>query len=75
MYIDEFEPCNPIGANRVEHKLTGVYCTILNLPSRYRLLDNNIFLILLSKYKYIKDTENGYGIFFKPLIEQLRILG
>ena len=47
LYIDEFEPCNPIGANRGQHKLTAGYCSILNLPSRYRLREEHIFLIIL----------------------------
>ena len=56
LYIDEFEPCNPIGANCSQHKLTAGYCSILNLPSRYRLREENIFLGILSNYNYIKDT-------------------
>ena len=74
LYIDEFEPCNPISANRGQHKLTAVYCCILNLPSGYRLREENIFLIILSNYNYIKDTENGYSVLFKPLLDDLKLL-
>ena len=74
LYIDEFEPCNALGVNRGNYKLSGVYFSILNLQRRFRYQDNAIFLALLCKYNYIKSTEEGYSILFKPLIDDLELL-
>ena len=68
LYLDEFEPCNPIGSNRGYNKTTGVYFSILNLPRRYRLMDMSIFLCILTRYNNIRDHTDGYDRLFLPLI-------
>ena len=74
LYIDEFEISNPLGSKRGIHKLSAVYFTIADLPLRYRYKDNCIFLCLLGCYKNIKEFDNNYAQFFKPLINDLKLL-
>lgn len=44
LYLDEFEPCNPIGSRRKIHKLTAIYFTIGSLPIQLRTLLKSGFL-------------------------------
>ncbi|XP_064468471.1 uncharacterized protein LOC135379153 [Ornithodoros turicata] len=65
LYTDEFEVCNPIGAQRQKHKLMAVYYTLLNVPSRLRAQLSHIHLALLCKEKHIQK----YG--FDRVLERL----
>ena len=68
-YIDEFEPCNPIGSRKKIHKLSGVYFTLACLPPRLRSALKSIFLYCLAYHSYVK--EYGYPAIFEHLIKEL----
>jgi len=71
LYIDEFELCNPIGAKCGKYKLTAVYYSIGNMPVRYRIKSNMIFLCLLVRHKFIKAYDPTYHKLFEPLLADL----
>jgi uncharacterized C2H2 Zn-finger protein len=71
LYVDEFEVCNPIGAKKGKHKLTGVYYVLGNLSGPYRSQLRFIHLAMLVKYKYLT---NGYNSLLQPLIRDLKTL-
>jgi hypothetical protein len=76
-YSDEFEVCNPIGAQRGKHKVLGIYYMIGNIDSRYRSQEKFIHLACLIRYqdlKLIKDCDRSCYLFFKPLIHDLQAL-
>jgi hypothetical protein len=47
LYVDECEIANPLGSKAGLHKISVIYCTILNLPPRFRSSLCNCFLISL----------------------------
>ncbi|XP_064462233.1 uncharacterized protein LOC135372665 [Ornithodoros turicata] len=53
LYTDEFEVCNPIGAQRLKHKMMAVYYTLLNAPPHFRTQLPHIHLAVLCKEKHI----------------------
>lgn len=68
-YMDEFEPCNPIGSRRKIHKLTAIYFTIASLPPSVRSQVSSIFLYGLSYYSHI--VKYRYEKLLQPLCEDL----
>lgn len=68
-YIDEFEPCNPIGSRKKIHKISGTYFTMACLPPRLRARLKSIFLYCLAYCSRVKT--HGYGEIFKFLIDDL----
>ena len=68
-YMDEFEPCNPIGSRRKIHKLTAIYFTIASLPPSVRSQVSSIFLYGLSYYSHI--MKYRYEKLLQPLCEDL----
>ncbi|XP_064475332.1 uncharacterized protein LOC135389196 [Ornithodoros turicata] len=54
LYTDEFEVCNPIGAQKQKHKLMAVYYTVFNVPAHLRTHVAHIHLALICKEKYIE---------------------
>ena len=68
LYIDEFELCNPIGARRGKYTLKAVYFAIGDLPVRYRIKSNIIFLRLLLRHKVLKKYDPTYQTLFEPLL-------
>lgn len=71
-YIDEFEPCNPLGSRRKVHKLSGIYFTIASIPAHLRSKLKSLFLYGLVYHKYVKAY--GYGAIFRNLIQELQDL-
>ena len=67
-YLDEFEPCNPIGARRKIHKLTAVYFTIGSLHIQHRTLLKSGFLYGLSYHSNIK--KYGYEKVLRRLVDE-----
>ncbi|XP_043483992.1 uncharacterized protein LOC122512301 isoform X1 [Leptopilina heterotoma] len=72
LYQDAFEICNPIGSSRGKNKVVGVYMILGNLPPYLRSKTNNVRLVLLCLEKDLKRF--GWDIFFKQLIEDLKML-
>ena len=72
-YIDELEICNPLGSSKTLYKISAVYFTLLNFPLNIRYNRSYIFLCLLFREIFLKQSNDGYQIFFEPLINDLII--
>ena len=71
-YMDEFEPCNPIGSKRKIHKLSAFYFTIGSLPIHLRTLVKSGFLYGLVYPSHVK--KYGYQQILQPLLAELQEL-
>lgn len=69
-YIDEFEPCNPIGSRKKTHKLSGIYYSIAALPPRVRSKLKSIFLYGLAHHSYV--TTYGYEPILRNALDDLQ---
>lgn len=47
LYVDDFEIANPLGTSRKIHKVCRVYCTLANIPVKYRSVLHSTQLALL----------------------------
>ena len=74
LYLDEFEVCNPIGAQRNKHKVLAVYYFVGNMDKLYWSQSKFIHLCLLVRYKFLKDCDPYYHSLFLPLIDELDVL-
>lgn len=72
LYLDEFEPCNPIGSRKKIHKLTGIYFSIASLPPKLRSKLKSIFLYGLAYHSHVK--KYGYDQVLSHLIHELKEL-
>nr|XP_054929049.1 uncharacterized protein LOC129385914 [Dermacentor andersoni] len=72
LYTDEVEVANPLGPKRGMHKLLAVYCSLLNLHVKYRSQLQNIYLLLLVRYIYVKTY--GLTAILQPLLDDLNKL-
>ena len=70
--MDECEIANPLGSKAGLHKIGVIYCTILNLPSRFRSSLCNCFLISLFNAGDVKTY--GYGPILQPLVNDIQLL-
>lgn len=52
IFIDDFEPCNPLGSKATIHKICGVYFVVRNMPYNSKL--SSIYLIALCNTDDIK---------------------
>lgn len=71
-YIDEFNPCNPIGSRKKHHKLSGMYFSIISLPPAIRSKLKSIFLYGLAYESLVK--KYGYDKVLERLISELQEL-
>ncbi|CAN7942384.1 unnamed protein product [Ixodes pacificus] len=72
LYTDEVEITNPLGTAAGQHKILGVYFTILNLRPRYRSKLNAIHLLLLVEYPVV--VRHGLQKVLAPLVKDLNTL-
>ena len=72
LYTDECEITNPLGSKAGLHKIGVIYCTILNLPPRFRSSLCNCFLVSLFKAADVK--KYGYGPILEPLVNDIQLL-
>ncbi|XP_064479635.1 uncharacterized protein LOC135392901 [Ornithodoros turicata] len=72
LYTDELEIANPIGPRRGVHKLLVVYFCLLNLHPRFRSQLQNMYVVIIAKYKDIQ--EHGLHEVLKPMLDELNIL-
>ena len=71
-YIDEFEPCNPIGSRKKTHKLTGLYFSIAALPPKHRSKLKSIFLHGLVYHSYV--VKYGYSSILRLVVADFQRL-
>lgn len=71
-YTDELDVSNPIGAKRGLHKLLAVYCSVLNIPMKYRSQLESIYLVMLIRYAHVKTY--GLHALLQPLLNDLKQL-
>lgn len=72
LFIDDFEPCNPIGSRRKIHKLSGVYYSLACFPPKYRSQLKYMFLCMLFKTKMV--SKHGYLKLMNRLVTDLKEL-
>ena len=71
LYSDCVEVTNPLGAAKGTHKLLMMYVSILDFQLQYRSKIDSSFLVLVARYKEIK---NSRELVFKKLIDDLKDL-
>ncbi|CAB3980521.1 Hypothetical predicted protein [Paramuricea clavata] len=65
LYVDDCEIANPLGSKAGIHKIGVIYCTILNLPPKFRSSLCNCYLVAL----YNTGDVKTYG--FEPILAAL----
>lgn len=70
LYVDECEVANPLGSKAGLHKIGVVYCTILNIPPKYRSSLCNCFLVAMYNAGDVKTY--GYDAILRPLVEDIK---
>lgn len=72
LYIDECEVANPLGSKAGFHKVGVVYCTILNIPPKFRSSLCNFFLVAMFNAGDAKSY--GYNTFMRPIVADIKEL-
>lgn len=72
LYTDEFETTNPLGSKKGQHKLLGVYLTVLCLHPKYQAKLDNILLVALAKSTLV--SKYGLDSIFSPIVRDLETL-
>ena len=72
LYVDECEIANPLGSKAGLHKIGVIYCTILNMPPKFRSSLCNCFLVSLYNAGDVKIY--GYGPILQPLVNDIQLL-
>ena len=72
LYVDKCEVANPLGSKAGLHKIGVVYCTILDLPQKYRSSLCNCFLVAMFDEEDMKTY--GYDIVMRPLVDDIKEL-
>ena len=72
LYVDECEIANPLGSKAGLHKIGVIYCTILNIPPRFRSSLSNCFLVSLYNAADVKTY--GYAPILQPAVDDIKLL-
>ena len=72
VYMDEFEPANPLGSKKSKHKVSVFYWQIMNLPPMLRSSLRSIQLLGIVSSDLLKSR--GVDVFLKPFIDDLLLL-
>ena len=72
LYVDECEIADPLESKAGLHKIGVIYCTILNLPPRFRSSLCNCFLISMFNAGDVKTY--GYDPILQPLVNDIQSL-
>ena len=73
LYYDEILPANPLGSRTSQSKISAFYYAIGNLRPQLRAKFSSIQLLLLCKYKLLK--EYGFQVILKPFLLEMQKLG
>jgi hypothetical protein len=71
LYVDDCEIVNPLGSKAGIHRVGVIYCTILNIPPKFRLSVCNCFLVAL--YNTDDAKTHRFDCILKPLVEDIRV--
>lgn len=71
-YSDEFEVCDPLGANAGTHKVCGFYFNFPTIPSHHLSHVENIFVAAFVKSHDF--SQHGVEKSVKPIVEVLKRL-
>jgi hypothetical protein len=74
LYSDAIELENPLGAAKGVNKALNVYFSLVDIPKVLRSKIENIFLVLSVREKDLKENQENFVHFFKPLVEDLKKL-
>ena len=72
LYVDDCEIANPLGSKAGMHKIGVVYCTILNIPLKFRSSLCNCYLVGLYNSGDVKTY--GFDPILRPLVEDIEEL-
>ena len=72
LYVDDCEIANPLGSKAGMHKVGVIYCTILNLPPKFRSSSSNCYLIPMYNSGDVKTY--GFGSILQPVVDDIKYL-
>ncbi|XP_031632648.1 uncharacterized protein LOC116346626, partial [Contarinia nasturtii] len=72
IFLDDFEPCNPLGSKATLHKICGVYFSVRNMPQNSKL--SSIYLIALCNSDDLKTKSTDYNNLLRLIVEDLKVL-
>ena len=72
LYMDDCEIANPLGSKAGMHKIGVIYCTILNLPAKFRSSLCNHYLVALYNAGDVKTY--GFDPILQPLVDDMNDL-
>ena len=72
LYVDDCEIANPLGSKAGMHKIGVIYCTILNLPAKFRSSLCNHYLVALYNAGDVKTY--GFDPILQPLVDDMNDL-
>jgi hypothetical protein len=72
LYVDDCEIANPLGSKAGIHKIGVIYCSILNLPPRFRSSLCNCYLVALYNTGDVKTY--GFEPILAPLVTDIKEL-
>ena len=72
LYVDDCEIANPLGSKAGMHKVGLVYCTILNLPPKFRSSLSNCYLVAVYNSGDVKT--DGFNPILQPLVDDIKDL-
>lgn len=72
--IDDFEICDPLSSKSNIHKITAVYLTIKNIPSKFRSKLNNIFLVCLCNADDLKTKKTDINNIWELVVREIKFL-
>ena len=72
LYADDCEIANPLGSKAGMHKIGVIYCTILNLPPKFRSSLCNCYLVGLYNSGDVKTY--GFQPILHPIVEDIKEL-
>ena len=72
LYMDAFEPLNPLGPAKGLYKMMGVYYSLVNIDNFRRSSVDQMQLLMMCTEKDLKYF--GYHVVFEPFLKEIAIL-
>lgn len=74
LYMDEFEPCDPLKSKAGIHKTTAFYFRIKNLPRQFLSRINCVYLVALCNSNDLKNDYVSINNIFDVIVNELKAL-
>lgn len=72
--IDDFEICDPLSSKSNIHKITAVYFTIKNIPSKFKSQLKNIFVVVLVNADDLKTEKTDINNIWEIVALEIKFL-